>query len=63
MIPYEVRFVVANNVPVVGLPHTKSEMKTILDENGDGAQNEDENGMVQRLGMGQGAEGLNNKGN
>ena len=63
MIPYEVRFVVANNVPVGGLPHTKSEMKTTFDENGDGAPNGDENGNVQRLGMGQGAEGLNNKGN
>jgi hypothetical protein len=54
---------VANNVPVGGLPHTKSEMKTTFDENGDGAPNGDENGNVQRLGMGQSAEGLNNKGN
>lgn len=38
-------------------------MKTSFDENGDGAPNGGENGMVQRLGMGQGAEDLNNKGN
>lgn len=58
-------FGVANTVPVGGLPHTKSEMKTTLDNGKNGAPNGngDENDMVQRLGMGQGAEGLNNKGN
>lgn len=56
----------ASNVLVGGLPHTKSEMKTTLDNGQNGAPNGpngDENGMVQRLGMGQGAAGLDNKGN
>ena len=56
---------VANTVPVGSLPHTKSEMKTTFDNGKNGAPNEDEdeNDMVQRLGMGQGVEGWNNKGN
>lgn len=49
----------------MGQPHTKSEKKFSLgsDENGTGdGEDEEEYAMAQRLGMGQGAEGIN-KGN
>lgn len=58
----------ANSGSIGGQPHTKSEMKTIFGKNGNGngngngAANGEEYAQAQKLGMGQGAQGVN-KGN